>query len=552
MKFLGIETEILGNNETLYYILKCLKDLEKNLKIYLNPEYIEQFYFVIALHHDIINLFIDKDQEEGNTFKVGVSSQNSISEKQIIHLYSSDIKEEIHNKDTIEEALDYASDSLVSDIKDDMDFYIDNYGIFMYNSYRQLLETNNNLNFVPDSPVSYTSNDDLSSIVSQDVLDGEDVFIYDINEIDDESTDNEQKNDDESKVSDKNEIVITCIMKGNQMLKINLLVKELVTDNQEYRYNSNKLKLIKSFFIDKNLQVDECNMIKSPIKNRHNMDKDWRLHGIDKYFNFKDVIGNYTIDYFEKNDIYLEYLIYNKNGYYFNQTDIGLYLKINEQIFSNVNHHNIFLETPEKFKVERYFSKYRFNFKPHRDIDKIYSKYIEGIVLMCDVCGTKISKRKRFYSSIYSGDCCEKCFEHKKHIQKLRITHIKKQISLIGKRVLFRKDLAKMKEYLATVKPRKLSISKKIKIMNDSLDQYKKGCHHFGVCKICLDVIDFTYNEDENVLNKIFTFELNKGNSNISIGSLCGHAFHTKCLEQITGFKCPFCRTDTRFTRLCF
>ena len=93
----------------------------------------------------------------------------------------------------------------------------------MYNSYSQLLAANNNnLNIVPDSPIPSTSNDDLSSMVSQEVLDGEEVFIYNTNEMDDESLDNDQKNaddkskvsdeskvSDDSKISDKNEIVIT-------------------------------------------------------------------------------------------------------------------------------------------------------------------------------------------------------------------------------------------------------------------------------------------------------------------------------------------------------
>ena len=45
MKFFGIDTEILGNNNALYYILKHLKFLETNYKLFIPPEYKEKFYF---------------------------------------------------------------------------------------------------------------------------------------------------------------------------------------------------------------------------------------------------------------------------------------------------------------------------------------------------------------------------------------------------------------------------------------------------------------------------------------------------------------------------
>ena len=49
MKFLGIETEILGNSEACLFILNNLNELEKKIKLFLNPKYLTQYYFVIAI-----------------------------------------------------------------------------------------------------------------------------------------------------------------------------------------------------------------------------------------------------------------------------------------------------------------------------------------------------------------------------------------------------------------------------------------------------------------------------------------------------------------------
>ena len=32
----------------------------------------------------------------------------------------------------------------------------------------------------------------------------------------------------------------------------------------------------------------------------------------------------------------------------------------------------------------------------------------------------------------------------------------------------------------------------------------------------------------------------------------CGHCFHTACLENMIGNRCPMCRTKTSFTKLHF
>ena len=50
MKFLGIDTKIIGSKITIYKCLKQLKVLESNFKIYVNPEYLEKFCFVVNVY----------------------------------------------------------------------------------------------------------------------------------------------------------------------------------------------------------------------------------------------------------------------------------------------------------------------------------------------------------------------------------------------------------------------------------------------------------------------------------------------------------------------
>ena len=116
---------------------------------------------------------------------------------------------------------------------------------------------------------------------------------------------------------------------------------------------------------------------------------------------------------------------------------------------------------------------------------------------------------------------------------------------------MFKKEVEKMRQRLIYLEPVRLSSKKKLKIRNKTIQDYNET-NIQGVCKICLDVLHFTPKKNEIVLNKLPLFELNKGNTNISVGSLCGHAFHTTCLQELTSHKCPYCRTDTKFTRLFF
>ena len=44
MKFLGIDTKIIGNDQSVKFILDTLNDLESNFKLYVNPDYLCKFF----------------------------------------------------------------------------------------------------------------------------------------------------------------------------------------------------------------------------------------------------------------------------------------------------------------------------------------------------------------------------------------------------------------------------------------------------------------------------------------------------------------------------
>jgi hypothetical protein len=573
MKFLGIDTEIMGNTEACLFILHCLERLEKKLKIYLNPIYLNKFYFIVTINHDIINVIFDNIEINDNQkqLKICLSTQNALSNEQIYQLYASYIKDHLHELNTVSEAKQYVENNLDNTVITDLKNIIDNYGIFLFNSYKETLDLSNNQDYSSDDSSDeaiYGVDDSESLDVSQtnneinnidiSTLNDDETIVYNIDDSEQIVTSGNlseilSNNLDNEDVEEKlKNFIVTCVMKGNQMIKINILSKELVVDGQNTQhFNKEKLKLLGSFFINNHLVVSENRKIKSQIKSRHLSETNWNYEGDENFTSIKDQDGTYDINYYEKNDTYLEFLIYNKNGFYFNEDDIAFTLKLNYIILSSVNNPQVFSDDTSKFYLEKYSNKYKYNYKYHRDQDKIFNSYLNNTKLMCDVCGETLPKTKQFYTSINTGDCCKKCYNYKLSIKQLRIKHFKEKIRLVGRREVFKKDVKKMREFLTYLEPVKLSSKKKLLIRNKTIQDYNET-NIQGICKICLDVLHFTPKKNEPILNKHPLFELNKGNTNISVGSLCGHAFHTTCLQELTSHNCPYCRTDTKFTRLFF
>ena len=123
-----------------------------------------------------------------------------------------------------------------------------------------------------------------------------------------------------------------------------------------------------------------------------------------------------------------------------------------------------------------------------------------------------------------------------------------KQIILrTGRSSLFKKEVIKTRKWLDSVGIPPLNNEKRISLIEQSLKQITKDRPQ-NVCKICFSPLEFCI--EKNPIKRNNLLELNTGNTNLSIGCLCGHIFHTECINSLTEIACPFCRTDTKFSRL--
>ena len=53
MKFLDIDTKVVGNKLDIFKCLQQLKELENNFKLYINPEYLQKFCFVVSVGQNV-------------------------------------------------------------------------------------------------------------------------------------------------------------------------------------------------------------------------------------------------------------------------------------------------------------------------------------------------------------------------------------------------------------------------------------------------------------------------------------------------------------------
>lgn len=166
---------------------------------------------------------------------------------------------------------------------------------------------------------------------------------------------------------------------------------------------------------------------------------------------------------------------------------------------------------------------------PYYENNSIYELNItESTCIECDMC--KKSVNEYYHNHVY-GDLCENCYELKKKTDLNRITNLKKLILLEGKRIVFKKDLEKTKDFLKTIgkisrpkkKVRDTILLNAFKSLKTSASESNSQC---GIC-----------------------FESLFNGSAVSSG-ICGHCFHTKCLSNILSDECPLCRETTLFYNL--
>lgn len=568
MKFLGIDCEIIGNDDIIFYILKKISILEKRYKLYINPSYLEKFYFVIGLHHQIVDIdyneikskdVYDKDNPKIVTnLSVNIYGINDISKEQLYDQFVNSF-EELQKKDiSIDEFIDtiISENTFVSD--DNNESRVLSSGIYEFKYF----------NDIEDDYLSQNYNDnseETENVDEYENIDKADSKDYNKDDSKDENLDEGEnkeytsENEEEDDIDEYSDQFTTslydfnCYLKTPKSIKISLFVKETSYDpvTSHIKYSIDKLKYLNSFIINDNESIKrKCYNYKNLLsKNKSEIKDNLEIDADEKYKSFSD--KSYLDSYFETsniNEIYFQQsLLAIKTGYYFNFDDILFHYTLNNTINSyKINDYVIKILPHSIFKKSRYTSVYKNNIKSNK-LDSIYSSLKN--TLECDMCFKNISKKELFYSSADGGDICKNCYELKLSLFKKRISYLKKKILFIGKQELFKKEKIKTIEWLKNNKIKKLSQNKKNEFIKKAFKQIKISNPN-KICRICFSELDFNFSSNESNVESNILFELNNGNTDISVGCLCGHCFHSSCLEGLSKIECPYCRISTKFTRL--
>ena len=568
MKFLGIDAEIVGNNETIYYILTHLTKLEHKFNIYLPPNYKDKYYFIIGLTHQCINVKYENatslSKNKFNNLNLNITGLEELPEDYIYNIFSNSYQEIFTNNDSIESIkkaieTEYPQHTNKSNLEN-----IDTYGFYFF------YEKDNEL------PSNYDSNDE--SDIVYDISNSDETFISDddsdvFNEnsgnvkleilVDDDGGDDDADGggdddsngggDDDADGGDIkiNKNIINCALKTDKFVKISLFLKEQSIDitSSKVTYDSKKLKYIESFLLNESISIYHLFNINNDIFRKKNA---FNEH-ITSYIESKFKTNNqHSLSYFYNNYIqkdsseFMETLLFNYTGYHFNFNDIGFIINLNNIVNSNISNIKCITQLSYKqFDRTRLNAIYKYGLKSYKKMDKILNTI--NIALKCDLCFTTISSRNIFYSSCNGGDLCKICYTLKEDMFKNRLNYLKKQILLCGKRALFNQQNQLTIKMLENMKISKISKGKKHTLIESILKQVNLSKNSY-ICKICFEELEFKI--DEKPIKRNDLFELNNGNTNISIACLCGHAFHTSCINHLTNIQCPYCRTNTRFTRL--
>lgn len=291
---------------------------------------------------------------------------------------------------------------------------------------------------------------------------------------------------------------------------------ELIFDNNEIKLSGKHLKRKPNFeklgLTTENLAITMNNLLE---------------------YNYRANIDNINlIEQGEFGDLFdLEFYqdLYNSTaGIEFNPEDIRWQIFLRECLINYMGR-----SEPYILNYLRYTDFVKSNIKtsyfPYYENKSIYELNItESTCIECDMC--KKSVNEYYHNHVY-GDLCENCYELKKTTDLNRIKILKKLILLEGKRVVFKKDLEKTRNFLKT-KDKILKPKKKVRdtillnAFNSLKESTKESTSQCGIC-----------------------FESLFNGSAVSSG-ICGHCFHTKCLSNTLSNECPLCRETTLFFNL--
>ena len=639
MKFLGIDTKIIGDDASIKHILETIVDIEKTIKIHINPQYLNKFLFVINIFGQ--NLYCDivknTDKNNDNSTELFVSVYNLNETQNFVHLLNqlkTSYTEHFKNANTVKECLNMIN-SISNDTRDD-DISKFNTATFTFSS-NNIYEDDygdedddldNDLDEYDDDEEQYEDEEDAEDQDEDeeddededDNEDEEDNDIVDDEEDDDtvndeydgfenehesltfehnkspntavlnlfdsanlkinisqqnnknkwstttDTTKNNTSEIEDSKIEDseiQNGIIskiINCSVKTKKYIKISLFKREAHYDNDTNTviYDKESLIFINSFFISSREKITKKY---NDIRNVYLGDLNNVVKNIPKIYKKSTRLFK---DYIELNEIYLKktqytfdlicILLTNQSGIYLNPNDIHLSIFLNKDIGIHICNEDIIESFPYKyFNKVTYNKVYRHNYNKKSALDNIIAQCDTETerYIICDICEDEIyiKKRKFFYSNPDVGDICIKCYNQKVERFQNRIKYLKVLIIKIGKSSLFKKEKELIEKFLAN-KKRKI-----YKLKKNKSDEIKRTAFEIAtksyipnVCKICFGELVF---EELSNPHPEIEFEINKGNTNISMSCFCGHVFHAQCISYlVNGNECPYCRHETSFTRL--
>ena len=289
-------------------------------------------------------------------------------------------------------------------------------------------------------------------------------------------------------------------------------------------FDSNKGKCYKSFIIDFLLDVPEAKNWKY-IRDGKIDEEDINICYLDEhnikiedYTNYSSIFKDYIDSEFECSNFWgeivgpknidwiltLESIIKQQYG--------GLYSKDNTPNFYTFSQHSL---------LDIYLPNFSDNY-----IYQFVEKYTSFKCDYCDYFFGKNQTEKCVWHNSNYGDLCNSCYLKLKKDYFLKLQKNRQNILLLARKRIFKLEVAITKRILDQITLPELTLEKKNSIYQKVLKQMNKE-RKTGTCGICLDTL----------------------RENISAGS-CGHCFHTKCLENMIGNRCPYCRTKTLFTKL--
>lgn len=218
------------------------------------------------------------------------------------------------------------------------------------------------------------------------------------------------------------------------------------------------------------------------------------------------------------------------SGLWFSSNDIRwqiCILGLVHSYYSNMGIHIPYLKTTHyEFGNKLNFYTNKYNVK--NDVER---NYFISLDVSCDNCDTKVPMF--FYHNSVCGDLCQKCYDEKLEIEAKRRNYLKYLLVLPGKRVIFNRNVSKMRKKISEMKFPKIKTEKKMELYQRVISNVAQDNQlSKSSCPICMDY-----------------FVKGPLERDISSG-MCGHCFHTKCIHSTGSSRCPVCRKVTIFTPL--